>query len=608
MPSHLRTTVSLSSHPTAQGRNHSSMATRTTSDPTPGHWASNHSHALGWLLSVAVAIFGGLLRFIRLDAPHAIIFDETYYVKDAWTMLMTGEPRDWPKTVVVDGTKQTIDTLFAHGDVTDWFSTAEYVVHPPIGKWCIALGLKLFGGATNPFAWRASTAIAGTIAIILLIRVTLRLMHNLPLALLSGILMSIDGLGIVMSRTGLLDNFIMVFALAAFSLLLMHRDWAQQRLFEQFAIDSHSRFARWVPHMNSYQSIRFPSHRASDAISQLHDPSNTTGSVLNMGGSHDSKPRNTRHAYSRNMTLNQHGPTVAFSWYRAGAAVLLGLATGVKWSGIYFFAVFCVISVIWDAWQRHQVGYRGWFSTGFKDGLLAAVYMVPIWAMTYLAGWTGWFIHKDSYMRSWALSHPGQGVTWLPDSLRSFVQYHIQMWQFHTTLETPHPYMANPLTWPLQIRPTSFYWEKLSGHPGLCSLSPDAQCVAAVTSLGNPLLWWLGSFCVVVGIIIAMCKRGDWRIWAVLAGLLGGWLPWAQYLHRTTFTFYSIVILPWIILAICYVANWYRQQVSARMYHRTIAMTVSAIGLVTLFFYPIWTAMPVPYEFWLGHMWLHSWI
>ncbi len=77
-------------------------------------------------------------------------------------------------------------------------------------------------------AWRAATAIAGVLGIVLLIRITLRLFRNLPVALLAGLLMAIDGVSIVMSRTGLLDIFIMVFALGAFSLLLIHRDGGGQ--------------------------------------------------------------------------------------------------------------------------------------------------------------------------------------------------------------------------------------------------------------------------------------------------------------------------------------------------------------------------------------------
>ena len=141
-----------------------------------------------------------------------------------------------------------------------------------------------------------------------------------------------------------------------------------------------------------------------------------------------------------------------------------------------------------------------------------------------------------------------------------------------------------------------------------CSLSPRSQCVAAVTSLGNPLIWWLGSLCAVLAIVIAILKRGDWRIWAVLAGFLGGWLPWAQYLNRTTFTFYSIVLLPWMILAICYVFNWVRETSSREVWLITLWVMVGVCAIVSVFFYPIWTAMPVPYEFWRMHMWLPSWI
>lgn len=69
--------------------------------------------------------------------------------------------------------------------------------------------------------------------------------------------------------------------------------------------------------------------------------------------------------------------------------MLLGCATGVKWSGIYFFAVFCVISVFWDSLDDSaKAGFRSprqWLARGvFGGGLLAALYMVPLYAATYL--------------------------------------------------------------------------------------------------------------------------------------------------------------------------------------------------------------------------------
>lgn len=67
-------------------------------------------------------------------------------------MLNIGEARDWPKLVTIDGVDVEIDRLFAAGDTDRWLNTAEYVVHPPVGKWMIAAGLKLFSGTDNPAA------------------------------------------------------------------------------------------------------------------------------------------------------------------------------------------------------------------------------------------------------------------------------------------------------------------------------------------------------------------------------------------------------------------------------------------------------------------------
>ena len=44
----------------------------------------------GWLGPLLVTAFGAFLRFNRLRVPKALIFDETYYAKDAWSILKHG--------------------------------------------------------------------------------------------------------------------------------------------------------------------------------------------------------------------------------------------------------------------------------------------------------------------------------------------------------------------------------------------------------------------------------------------------------------------------------------------------------------------------------------
>ena len=44
----------------------------------------------GWLGPLLVTAFGAFMRFNRLRVPRALSFDETYYAKDAWSILQHG--------------------------------------------------------------------------------------------------------------------------------------------------------------------------------------------------------------------------------------------------------------------------------------------------------------------------------------------------------------------------------------------------------------------------------------------------------------------------------------------------------------------------------------
>ena len=134
-----------------------------------------------------IAAFGFLLRIINLGLPKGLIFDEVYYVDAARDYLAYG--------VEVDG------------------ADPEFIVHPPVGKWLIAAGMKVFGD--DEFGWRISTAIAGTIAIIVIGLIAQRLFRSQLLTIFTTFLAAVDGLALVHSRTSLLDNFLTVLILAA---------------------------------------------------------------------------------------------------------------------------------------------------------------------------------------------------------------------------------------------------------------------------------------------------------------------------------------------------------------------------------------------------------
>ena len=70
-------------------------------------------------------------------------------------------------------------------------AATPFIVHPPLGKWLIALGEQLFG--YNSFGWRFPSAVAGAVAVVVLTRLARRLTGSTLLGLLAGLLLALDG-------------------------------------------------------------------------------------------------------------------------------------------------------------------------------------------------------------------------------------------------------------------------------------------------------------------------------------------------------------------------------------------------------------------------------
>jgi len=153
--------------------------------------------ALDTLLIAAVTLVGGVLRFIRLDDPSDIVFDETYYAKDGC----------WYAT----GSEGVCDV---DGEQTS--------VHPTLGKWLIAAGIRAFG--YDSFGWRVAAAIAGTITIAILYLIARKLLRSSAAAGVVAGLFALDFLHFVQSRIAMLDVFVPLFGLTSVLFIVLDRD------------------------------------------------------------------------------------------------------------------------------------------------------------------------------------------------------------------------------------------------------------------------------------------------------------------------------------------------------------------------------------------------
>lgn len=502
------------------------------------------------LLLLGVTLLAGLARFWRLAHPDLVVFDETFYLKDAWSLVQQGYESKWPEGA---------NDSWVAGRPDGYLPDPAFIVHPPLGKLVIALGMLLFG-ADDPFGWRVAVAAVGTLSVAGLWLVARTMFRSPALATVGAFLMAIDGHAIVTSRIAILDGVLTLFVILGVLFFLFDR--RQQRA-----------------QLQAYLAGRRD------------------------GPGADGPPR-----------VPAWGPVLWRRPWLVSAAIAFGCASAVKWSGLWFLAVFCVASLVVDALERRRAGIPLWIDAAvLKQGPVSFLLTVPAALGVYLLSWSHWLSGSGGYFRDWA-EQPGNAWTgalaWVPLPIQSLWHYSVEAYRFHVSLQASHPYQSPPTTWPFLIRPTAFsYVYSTSSEDPACEAG---ECVEAITSLANPIVWWAGTVAILFLFIIVWLQP-QWRFGVILAGYGAAYLPWlAQMQRQAVFQFYGIVMLPFMILAILAVMRFLLGSAQSSRRRRTAGVWSVAgfcgIALaVSIWFYPVWTGMLVSQDYWASTHWLPGW-
>jgi dolichyl-phosphate-mannose-protein mannosyltransferase len=337
---------------------------------------------------LAVAAIAGVLRFTHLGFPERRIFDEYYYSKSACIFLgysnercdiNSGDERYWREH---------------RNDTGAW-------VHPPLGKWMIAAGEATFG--TDSFGWRVSSAVTGTVTVVLLAGIV-QLLFGSPLwTFTGGLLLAVESLHFVQSRTAMLDVFVTFWIVLGFLLLLLDRRWIERRAGGRAPPGEQGR----GPDPSGEPGPDEPAEPPADPVAEA--------------------------------------PLWRPWRFAAGAALGAGLAT--KWSGLTAIGAALVLASMWEVARRRRLGVRrpvldGAMAEGF--GLVLSFLVVP--ALVYLASYVAWFPHFGWDLRAWA-------------------QLQRDIWEYHRDLRTideatgepVHPYLSEAWRWLMLSRPVLYY-------------------------------------------------------------------------------------------------------------------------------------------------------
>lgn len=482
----------------------------------------------GIVVGLVITLLAVFTRFWDLTHPTddgTPVFDEKHYVPQGWQVLTGG---GW------------IEDNPAYG----------LVVHPPVGKWLLAIGEALFG--YGPMGWRFSAAVAGVIIVLAVYLTVRRMTRSTLIGALAGLFAVCDGVLFVQSRMGMLDIFQAMFVVLAFAALIADRDQVRARL--------------------------------------------------------DRVWREGRIGQS------PYGPRLGFRWYRFTAGIMLGLACGTKWSGLYFVVFFLVLTLGFDVAARRAYGVaKPWKGVLRRDVVPSVSSLAVLPVLVYLATFAVWFRSETSVYRYVVGTEIGTGgpFAWVPAALRSFWYYQTGVLDFHSGLTNAagntHPWESKPWTWPMGLRPMLY---AISYGPDQCG---GGDCIRAQMLIGTPALWWLALPMIAWG-LWRMIGRRDWRYAAVLTGYAAAIVPWFLEIDRQMYFFYATAMAPFLVmgLALCcgdVLAAAARGRLSQTRMLAVLAVAIY-VGLVVVnfaFHWPILVGAPISDQLWNTQLWLPSW-
>jgi dolichyl-phosphate-mannose-protein mannosyltransferase len=270
---------------------------------------------------------GAAIRLWRVAVPSVKIFDETYYAKDACWYL-----------------KSSVSQCGVSGEQT--------TVHPPLAKWLISAGVRIFG--YNSFGWRISSVIAGAITIALLYRLARKLLQSTLGATFCTGLFAVDWLHFVQSRTSMLDVFVPLFGVAA----LLFAVFDRERLLKR-----------------------------------------RDGLLQNQETFLEAEPSVQR----------QHARWYERRW-RFAAGVCGGAATACKWSGGFLLLTVIVLTIAWEIGSRRAEGLPHPYLRMLNEeggSLVLCLALVPlaVYMLSYIGRLDGAFLAwpwtPGSWLRGW---------------------------------------------------------------------------------------------------------------------------------------------------------------------------------------------------------------
>lgn len=275
-------------------------------------------------------------------------------------------------------------------------------------------------------------------------------------------------------------------------------------------------------------------------------------------------------------------------------SIALGLAISSKWTALYGIGIIGVLFLFKNSGKLNLFKTLGilifplpFVFRGLETFKFWLVFLIAIPGLIYLLSYTPFFLNN----------HVPPNTSY--SKVQSFVELQRQMWWYHTNLKATHPYQSTPGDWVFNLRPV---WLFIDYEQSLRSDGLQQNSIASIYTLSNPLFAW-GGLVSILYLCFRFVKRKTLGVGIVLLSYFGFFLPWMSS-PRIMFNYHYLASSAFLAIALGFTLNELMNSKNGKIY-----LFIFLLLLISLFiyFYPVWTGIHIPKDFYEQHFWLKTW-
>lgn len=462
--------------------------------------------------------------------------------------------------------------------------------HPPLGKFFISLGIRIFGMC--PFGWRIAGTLFGIAMLPFFYLFSRRIFRNTWIAAITTTLFASDFMHFTQTRIATIDVYVTFFVICMYYFMYKYSrmNFFDEKLTKTFIPLLCSGIAMGFGCASKWTGVYAGAglgiiffgimlKRYFEYRQAWNDPKGKSGNIENS---------QIVMNFKRNILLTIGFCVIAFVIIPGTIFTLsyIPFEDGVKYGLVVYTP------------DKLQPTQETSYTVPFEDGTTATVTSSTDGVIIkHIEDVNSKLGKKQIKRNTGALNH----------LVGQMVRNQFAMWNYHSQLNDTHPFSSHWYEWIIMKRPIWYYNTTISG-----------TVQGNISAFGNPLVWWAG-IPAFFYLLYRIMRRVDTKALFLVVAYLAQLLPWVP-VTRCTFIYHYFPSVPFVTLMVgysMYCTYEFVGEHSSKKQGKLSAQNkvLIAFGIYTLvaiamfiWFYPVLSGYPMETSYGKALRWFKSWV